>query len=264
MLILAPGHAPSGSRVEVAPVVQLRVAAVAAILAAMAAHSGGPASAATSFCDDFAANTAVPGNGGHDCGDLFRSGTGVNNGAVTGATFIRPLLFVKADPDGRFDGNIPGGTSDLGVLSGLPVGTIFLDKSGLFGAHAFGSLTLTKTQTQQSNQQAAGGMWYYDPQDSGYIPSIIGVKAGPMYAFWDVTDARTLVAGIWEGYWSTEGLVKDNGNFSALSHLNVYGVKDEPPASGVAGSTVPLPAALPLFLGGIAALGFAARRRKAA
>ena len=241
---------------------KLRAAAFAAVLAVTAAYSG-TASAATAFCDDFAANAAVPGNGSHNCGDLYRSGTGVNNGEVTGATFIRPFLFVKADADGRFDGNIPGGTGDLGVLSGPPIGTLFLDKSGLLGAHAFGSLTLIKTQTQQSNQQAAGGMGYYDPQGSGYIPSIIGVKAGPMYAFWDVTDARTLVDGIWQGYWSTEGLVKDNGRFSALSHLNVYGVKDEPtPPPAV--SAVPLPAALPLFLGGLTVLGLAGVRHKSA
>ncbi len=86
------------------------------------------------------------------------------------------------------------------------------------------------------------GTWSWAAQANELLPTIVVIKAGPEFFFYSI------LAGTLSGSFDTTLL----GN-KGLSHISFY---------DGARAVVPLPAALPLMLGGLAGLGYIASRRR--
>jgi hypothetical protein len=96
------------------------------------------------------------------------------------------------------------------------------------------------------------GTWEFDPSlvtgtASPLFPSLLAVMGGNNYKVLDIS-------GLLNGSWDTSGLSAGaSGNEPGVSHLSFYDT----------GAVIPLPASLPLLLGGLAGLGLVGWRRKA-
>ncbi len=87
----------------------------------------------------------------------------------------------------------------------------------------------------------------YSYSGSGYSVYAVVLKASAGFSVY-------MMNGVTSADWTTANLLNGGGVVPAISHISLYGVK------GV--STVPVPAALPLGLSGMIALGAVARRRR--
>ena len=84
-----------------------------------------------------------------------------------------------------------------------------------------------------------------------YSQIMIVLKAGPDFASYLIDVAST------SGLWTTDGVLENtNGTPFAVSHISFYF------AGTPSTAPVPLPAALPLFLSGIAAAAYGRRKKK--
>lgn len=88
---------------------------------------------------------------------------------------------------------------------------------------------------------------------NGWSNAVIVLKGGTSWS------AYLLNVLFLSGDWNTLGLLNDGGEHPDLSHASLYvgGIK-----SGSGGPVVPLPAALPLFLGGLGGLAWLGRFRR--
>jgi hypothetical protein len=94
---------------------------------------------------------------------------------------------------------------------------------------------------------ALSGTWSVS-SFGGHADAILVVKGGDGFVAYLLNTADL------SGTWSTNGLTVGSGNHPDLSHLALY--------EGGPLATTPLPAALPLFAGGLGMVGFLARRKK--
>jgi len=193
------------------------------------------------FCNAFPANPSPPGNGTHACGTQFKTNSPVtvNNGTLLNSIVNASTL--GPDKEGMYDGNIApnaAGTTTVRQITGNS-NLVLLDSDDITGTH--GILALTTTQFQNDGQRADGGTWTYTPlANDHFAPSVLAIKADGGTTVWSIP--LVLTAGVYSGFWSTEGIVNNGGQFAALSHGNVYG------------TLVPLPAAAWMFFSAITGL----------
>ena len=115
---------------------------------------------------------------------------------------------------------------------------VLLDKSDDAGSGALpGSLTFTPPTSGLSGTFSIGSVL-------GYTSLLLAMQSG--VGILD-PDWAVFLLGATSGSWSISGN-------QALSHANLYGVEETTP--------IPLPAALPLFAGGLGLLGWWRRRKR--
>lgn len=156
----------------------------------------------------------------------------VNDGCISGEASGYP-----GGGDGVYS-NAGGGDPEAAVEAAI------LGATGLaVDISLYGKSDVNPSLFALTGAPGQSGTW--DVLDDTIDIAYITVKAANSFALYAVGGANS-------GVWSTLGILNNGGNQPNLSHISFWTAGDV--------SDVPVPAALPLFLAGLGAMGFAGRR----